>query len=203
MLLEGKKLGFRYERENWMMRGVDIAISAGEVVGLSGPSGAGKTTLARMLAGYLAPFEGEVLLEGKPLQHSGYAPVQLVFQHPETAVNPKWRMHKVLEEAGMHDQSLLRMLGIEEEWLRRKPSELSGGELQRFCVARALGAGTRFLIADEMTTMLDAVTQAQIWQAVLTLVEKRGMGILVISHETALLDRLCSRIIDWQPASVS
>lgn len=203
MLLEGKKLGFRYERENWMMRGVDIAISAGEVVGLSGPSGAGKTTLARMLAGYLAPFEGEVLLEGKPLQHSGYAPVQLVFQHPETAVNPKWRMHKVLEEAGMHDQSLLRMLGIEEEWLRRKPSELSGGELQRFCVAKALGAGTRFLIADEMTTMLDAVTQAQIWQAVLTLVEKRGMGILVISHETALLDRLCSRIIDWQPASVS
>ncbi|GAK40197.1 ATP-binding cassette domain-containing protein [Paenibacillus urinalis] len=200
MQLEAKKLGFRYgRRQDWCMRDIHLSISSGEMVGLRGPSGAGKSTLARLLAGYLQPLEGEVLLDGAPLSlYTGYAPVQLVLQHPESAVNPRWHMHKVLQEAGVYDRELLHSLGIEEDWLARRPGELSGGELQRFCVARALGVGTKFLIADEMTTMLDAVTQAQIWNVVKKMAVERELGILVISHEGNLLSQLCSRIIEWK-----
>ena len=85
---------------------------------------------------------------------------------------------------------------MKEEWLTRWPHELSGGELQRFCVARSLGPDTRFLIADEMTTMLDAITQAQIWRAVLEIAKKREMGIVVVSHDMKLIQRLCQRVIE-------
>jgi len=79
--------------------------------------------------------------------------------------------------------------------LNRWPHELSGGELQRICVARALNPETRFLIADEMTTMLDAILQAKIWQAVLAIASMRNLGVLVVSHDEHLLKRLCTRIL--------
>ncbi|GED68649.1 peptide ABC transporter [Brevibacillus reuszeri] len=196
MLLEAKQIGFRYERDRPVLRGVDISIQSGEIVGLVGPSGFGKSTLSRILAGYEQPHEGQVLLDGAPLPASGFHPVQLVFQHPEKAVNPRWRMSRTLAEAGDLDASLLERLGVQKEWLERFPNELSGGELQRFCVARALGRGTRFLLADEMTAMLDAITQAQIWQVVLEVARKENMGVLVISHEKHLIHRLCTRVVD-------
>ncbi|WP_409345497.1 ABC transporter ATP-binding protein [Paenibacillus sp. MBLB4367] len=195
MLLEGKKLGLRYGSGPWLFQNLDLSVKAGEVVGLVGPSGCGKTSLARMLAGYELPQAGAVELDGKPLPRYGVHPVQLVFQHPEKAVNPRWRMRRILTEGWDPQPALLRALGIEEEWLDRFPSELSGGELQRFCVVRALGPQTRFLIADEMTTMLDAITQAQLWRAVLDISRERNIGILAVSHEKQLIRRLCSRVI--------
>ena len=110
-------------------------------------------------------------------------------------------MDKILNEGWNPDQELLESLGIEQEWLTRWPNELSGGELQRFCVARSLGPNTRFLIADEMTTMLDAITQAQIWNAVLEIAKKREMGIVVVSHEAKLIQRLCHRVIELNHSS--
>jgi peptide/nickel transport system ATP-binding protein len=196
MLLEAINVGFGYQKNRWTFRHIGLSVARGEIVGLVGPSGSGKTTLGRILAGYEKPLEGAVKLNNSPLPSTGYHPVQLVFQHPEKAVNPKWRMKDILHEGWNPDDGLLERLGIEKDWLRRWPNELSGGELQRFCVARALGPKTQFLIADEMTTMLDSITQAQIWQVVLEIAEKRNMGILVISHEAPLLNRLCSRIID-------
>lgn len=197
MQLEAKNVGFRYDPKNWIFRNQTLSISAGEVVGLIGPSGCGKTTFARMLAGYTKPVEGNILLNGSALPQKGYQPVQLVFQHPEKAVNPKWRMEQILSEAGKLEVEWLEVIGIKKEWLRRWPNELSGGELQRFCVARALGANTQFLIADEMTTMLDAITQAQIWHAVLDVARKRNIGILVISHEEPLINRVCDRVVHF------
>ena len=196
MLLEAKQIGFRYERDRPVLRGVDISIQSGEIVGLVGPSGFGKSTLCRILAGYEKPHEGQVLLDGAPLPASGFHPVQLVFQHPEKAVNPRWRMSRTLAESGAPDESLLGQLGIQQEWLGRFPNELSGGELQRFCVARALNPQTRFLLADEMTAMLDAITQAQIWQVVKEVARREDMGVLVISHEKNLIHRLCTRVVD-------
>ncbi|GAA4853285.1 ATP-binding cassette domain-containing protein [Paenibacillus vulneris] len=196
MLLEARKIGFHYDKEPWLFRGVDLTIRSGEVVGLVGPSGYGKTSFGRILAGFEKPREGAVMLDGGPLPATGFHPVQLVFQHPEKAVNPRWSMGRMLREGGEPDPELLAALGIEADWLGRWPNELSGGELQRFCVARALGAGTRFLIADEMTAMLDAITQAQIWHAVLAEAGKRDIGILVISHEHKLIDRICERVVD-------
>ncbi|MDF2960281.1 MAG: transporter related [Paenibacillus sp.] len=197
MLLEARQLGFRYGQGPWIFRHIDLAVEPGEVIGITGPSGCGKTTFGRILAGYEKPLEGRVTLNGAPLPKSGYHPVQLVFQHPEKAVNPRWRMGKILREGWEPEEPLLTALGIEKDWLHRWPNELSGGELQRFCVARALGPQTRFLIADEMTTMLDSVTQAQIWHAVLDTARKRGIGILVVSHERHLIQRLCSKVIDF------
>ncbi|PYI52640.1 ABC transporter ATP-binding protein [Paenibacillus flagellatus] len=196
MRLEGIGLGYRYGRGPWILRNVDIAVEAGEIVGLIGPSGRGKSTLGRLLAGYDKPEEGVVRLNGKPLPAEGYSPVQLVFQHPEKAVNPRMRMRGILNEGWKPDRAFRASLGIADEWLDRFPHELSGGELQRFCVARALGPATRFLIADEMTTMLDAITQAQIWHAVLDIARERRLGLLVVSHERSLVQRLCSRVIE-------
>ena len=90
----------------------------------------------------------------------------------------------------------MRGLGIEEDWLGRYPGELSGGELQRFCIARALGAGTRFLIADEISTMLDLITQSQIWHFLLKEASAREIGLVVISHDRELLERVCTRVTE-------
>ncbi len=195
MPLEARKVSYRYGRGDWVLRGASLSVSPGEVVGLRGESGSGKTTFARIIAGYLRPQEGAVLLDGKPLPRRCYNPVQLMHQHPEKAVNPRWRMRDTLEEAWEVDEVTLEELGVETSWLGRWPNELSGGELQRICLARALGPETRFLIADEITTMLDAVTQAQIWKAILARVKERGLGVLAVSHDASLLERVADRVV--------
>ncbi len=194
MRLEAKSVSFRYgKRQAWVLQ---KSLEQGTCIGLSAPSGAGKSTLAMLLAGYLMPVEGAVLLNGKPLLPQGVCPVQLIYQHPEQAVNPRWRLRRVLEESGQVQEELLHALGIEQEWLERFPIELSGGELQRFCVARALMSNASFLICDEMSTMLDVITQAQIWQVVTGEAKKRNIGIVVITHNDYLAGRLCSKVYD-------
>ncbi|MFJ8236028.1 ABC transporter ATP-binding protein [Ureibacillus sp. NPDC094379] len=197
MQLKAQNISFRYEKERWLFKNANFTLNSGEIVGLVGPSGYGKTTFCRILAGYEKPSQGTITLDELPVRKKGYNPVQLVFQHPEKAINPRWKMNKILSEGWQPTGEILELLGIEQEWLTRWPNELSGGELQRFCVARALGPETRFLIADEMTTMLDAITQAQIWKAIMDIAKKREMGIIVVSHEARLIKRLCHRVIEF------
>ena len=197
MRLEAKNVSFRYrEHSPWILREISLSVEKGERVGLVGTSGYGKSTLLRLMGGYLKPASGEILLDGKPLPQKGVCPVQLIYQHPEKAINPRWKMKKVLEESGMFRREIMEALGIEEEWLSRYPRELSGGELQRFCVARSLFEGTQFLLADEMSTMLDVITQAQIWNLVLKEVEQRQLGLLMVTHNRALADRVCQRVVE-------
>lgn len=195
MLLEAKNVSFRYRQGPWILKDVTLAVGEGERVGLVGPSGYGKSTLSKLLAGYIKPAGGEVLLAGRELPAEGYSPVQLIYQHPEKAVNPLWRMKDTLTEGWVPDQGTLDAMGIEPGWLERRLAELSGGEMQRFCIARVLGPKTRFLIADEMSTMLDVITQAQIWELMLHIVEERRMGLIVVTHNAALAQKVCSRII--------
>ncbi|MCM3746055.1 ATP-binding cassette domain-containing protein [Paenibacillus pasadenensis] len=197
-LMEAAGLGFCYGGQDWLFRELSLSVEEGEVVGLSGPSGSGKSTLAKVLAGYDKPIVGEVKLDGLPIPERGAHPVQLVLQHPERAVNPRWRIRRILMEGGTPDAALIEALGITEDWLGRWPSELSGGELQRICIARALSpAAVKVLIADEMTAMLDAITQSGLWRTVLRYAEHRRMGLLVISHDEQLLRRICTRRLKW------
>ncbi|GIM30850.1 ABC transporter ATP-binding protein [Paraclostridium bifermentans] len=202
MQLKAKDISFKYKNSNtYVLKNVDFEINSGEIVGLVAPSGFGKTTLAKILAGYENSYTGTIKIEGINKKNK-YNPVQLIFQHPEKAVNPKWKMCQILTESFNPPKELLDYIGIKDEWLDRYPNELSGGELQRFCVIRALSKDTKFLIADEMTTMLDAITQAQIWNVVLDYIKQNNIGLIVISHEKSLIQRICDRVVNLEKFKV-
>ena len=196
MKLEARDISFRYgEGERQVLAHVDLTVESGERVGIMAPSGFGKTTLLKILAGYERPESGEVLLDGTPLERfRGYVPVQMIWQHPETVLDPLLPLEVSLKEAGPVEERLLEELHIQPQWLRRYPQELSGGELQRFCIARALGRATRYLLCDEITAMLDPITQAQIWDFLLREAERRNLGLLIVSHSAPLLERVCTRV---------
>lgn len=197
MSLEARNIYFRYDKKMpWVLENRSLTVSKGERLALFAPSGYGKTTLAMLLAGYLQPTQGEVLLDGNPLPSKGVCPVQLIYQHPEKAINPRWRLRRVLEESGQLREDMLDAFGIERAWLDRFPRELSGGELQRFCVARALLSGADYLICDEISTMLDVITQAQIWNVVLEEAKKQNMGIIAVTHNRHLAQRIATRVVD-------
>ena len=197
MALEAKHIYFRYDQKQpWILENCNLKIEKGERLAIFAPSGYGKSTLSMLLAGYLNPGKGEVLLDGKPLPAKGVCPVQLIYQHPEKAINPRWKLKRVLEESGELQEDVLDAFGIERAWLDRYPRELSGGELQRFCVARALMSGADYLICDEISTMLDVITQAQIWNVVLEEAKKRNMGIIAVTHNKHLAERIATRILD-------
>ncbi|MDR0446456.1 MAG: ATP-binding cassette domain-containing protein [Oscillospiraceae bacterium] len=196
-MLEAREIVFAYGRGRDILKGFNMSVKAGERVALVGPSGCGKSTLAQILAGMLRPKSGEVTIDGKPLPKKGFRPVQLIYQHPEKAVNPRLKLGKTLTEASSPDDALLAALGIEKAWMDRYPAELSGGELQRFCIARALAPETRFIIADEVSTMLDVITQAQIWELLCDVVSARGLGLIAVTHSAALAERVSERIITF------
>ena len=199
MALEAKNVYFRYAKNQpWIHEARSLKVDKGERFAVFAPSGYGKTTLAMLLAGYLEPVKGQILLDGRPLPRKGVCPVQLIHQHPEKAINPRWKLKRVLEESGGLREDVLDAFGIERAWLDRFPRELSGGELQRFCVARALMSGADYLICDEISTMLDVITQAQIWNVVLDEASRRNMGIIAVTHNKHLAQRIATRIIDLE-----
>lgn len=174
-----------------------MKIGIDERVGITAPSGFGKTTLCKIIAGYIKPHSGKVLLDGKDVhQIKGYNPIQMIWQHPEKSVNPRLRMKSVIEAGDKVEDRVLDGLGIERDWYNRYPAELSGGEMQRFCIARALGKKTEFIVADEISTMLDLITQSQIWTFLLEEVQQRGIGLIVVTHSNALMDRIATRCLD-------
>ena len=196
MELKGSNISFKYpSAKKYILKDIDIQLDNTKITGLVGDSGSGKSTLCKILAGYINNYEGNVTLDGKELPLKEFCPVQLIYQHPEKVMNPKWKMTTVLEESWMPDDALLEDFGIQKSWLTRFPQELSGGELQRFSVLRALNPKTKFIIADEMTTMLDAITQVQILTSVIEIVKKRNMGFLLVSHDMDLVDTICDDVI--------
>ena len=201
MRIEIKDLSFRYNKRQPLLDHINLTIADGERVALVGPSGCGKSTLVQILAGNIKPTSGQVLVDGQPLPRRGFCPIQLIYQHPEKAINPRWKLGKTLTEAWEPDDGILDALGIERAWLNRYPAELSGGEMQRFCIARALAPQTRFVIADEISTMLDVITQAQIWELLLKVLEQRKIGLLAITHSPELAERVCGRLIDFNGIS--
>lgn len=222
MSLEARDISFAYVPGRPVLEQVSLAVEPGERVAIAAPSGAGKSTLCRLLAGYLEPQAGAVLVDGERVDaHAARSraprPVQLIVQHPEQAFDPLTRMKRSLvegapragagargERAGARSRQasleharatgLFDRFGIRDAWFERLPHELSGGELMRCCIVRALLAEPRYLICDEMTAMLDAVTQAELWRAVVAIADERRMGLVLVSHSPALVRRLATRV---------
>ena len=209
MSLTAEHLSFAYSGAVPLYRDFDLVVEPGERVALSAPSGAGKTTLCRLLAGYLKPDAGQVAVDGELLVHLARTrsplPVQLIWQHPEQAFDPRMRMVRSLAEAGDPQGERARTLrasfGVRDEWLTRLPHELSGGELMRFCLVRALLARPRYLICDESTAMLDAVTQAELWGVLLDMLAQERMGLVFVSHSPALVERIATRVVRISPTN--
>jgi len=204
MRLEARNISFRYtDGGRQILNHVDLTVESGERVGLMAPSGYGKTTLLKILSGYERADGGEVYLDGKPVSsYKRYMPVQMIWQHPELSVNPVRRLRTVLAEGdwpddgGAMQRRIEEGIGILDEWKDRYPVEVSGGELQRFCIARALGQRTKILLADEITTMLDLITQGQIWNFLLKETRERNMTLVAVSHSREILERVCGRVIE-------
>lgn len=197
MQLSIENINFRYtEKSPWILKDINLKVESGERVGIIGPSGYGKSTLSKIIAGYEKPTSGKILIDGKPIDDKGFCPVQMIHQHPELSVNPRWKMDKILNECWQPDEKMLKRFGIEKEWLKRWPNELSGGELQRFCITRVLAPETKFLICDEITTMLDVISQAQIWNVLLSIAEEKDYGMIIVTHNMELAKRVCTRIVD-------
>ncbi len=192
-MLEAKNITFSYiNGAKELFSDFNLTLKTSERLGLVAPSGFGKTTICKILAGYERAGSGSVLIDGKNIEeYQGYNPVQMIWQHPELVVNPRMPMKNVLLEGDNIENRIIEGLGIKKEWYNRYPTELSGGELQRFCIARALGGKTKYILADEITTMLDLITQAQIWQFLLKEVKQRNIGLLAVSHFDGLLDKIC------------
>ena len=195
MELKANNISFSYNKKRQILKDISLSLDSNQIIGLIGDSGSGKSTLCKIMAGYITNYTGEVTLDGQKIPEKDFDPVQLIFQHPEKTMNPKWKMEKVLRESWIPTQELKDTFGLKESWLTRWPSELSGGELQRFSILRALNPKTKFIIADEISTMLDAVTQVQIWEALIKHCKANNIGILAVSHDKELLEVVCDDIL--------
>ena len=193
---------------------VDLDIRKGEVVGLVGESGCGKSTLGRMIAGLLAPTEGEVLFKGKPREgrtaaeaHAARLAIQMIFQDPFASLNPRSRIEMVVGEAplvhGMTTRAglaayvddILRRVGLDPELKRRYPHQFSGGQRSRIGIARALAVKPEFLVCDEAIAALDVSIQAQIINLFMDLRSEFDLTYLFISHDLGVVQHITDRVV--------
>ncbi|PZT90876.1 MAG: hypothetical protein DI630_30255 [Gordonia sp. (in: high G+C Gram-positive bacteria)] len=183
-----------------VLNNVDLTIEPGTITALTGPSGAGKSTLARLLVGLLTPESGTITSDGTPVgQRRGQLPsaTALLAQDPLSATDPRHSLARLIslpaQLAGrpIDVEAAAREVGLTPDLLDRRPRDVSGGQLQRACLARALAQQPRYLIADEPTAHLDPVTTATLAD-VLTRRAAAGLGILLITHDQALAARIAT-----------
>lgn len=196
-MLSVENLSFSYDGKVEILKDLSLKLDRGEILGLMAPSGFGKSTLGKLMSGYLKAEKGKIAVDGLDINDlSGFLPVQMVHQAPEKNVNIRWKVEKILNEGWEVNEDVKEKFGIEESFLKKFPTELSGGELQRICIARVLSSETKYLIADEVTTMLDSITQAQICHLLKHFAKEHNLGILFISHNEALIDAIADRKIN-------
>jgi peptide/nickel transport system ATP-binding protein len=186
---------------------VSFQLYRGETVGLVGESGAGKTTVARILLGLLPPDSGEVLLDGAPwssLPESARRPLRqgiaAVFQDSLSSFDPRYTVARVVAEALRGDQrdrviDLLGQVGLSQDMLTRRPRDLSGGQRQRVAIARALASGPRVLVCDEPVSSLDVSIQAKVLGLLAGLQRDLGLSMVLISHDVGVIRRMCDRVV--------
>ena len=220
-MLEIKDLHVQFHTsDHEAVRGIDLTVQDGEIMGLVGESGSGKTVTAMMVSGLLRPeqadFRGRILLDGEDLLHAGGQRIRaiqgkdicVVFQEPMSAMDPTMRIGKQVEEClrvhtdlsaqERRQRALQALRDVElpdpEGVYRKYPHELSGGMLQRVMIAAAIVARPRLLLADEPTTALDATIQGQILSLITEQSRKRGMAVLFITHDLGVVARIADNV---------
>ncbi|MEV4504089.1 ABC transporter ATP-binding protein [Streptomyces klenkii] len=217
-MLELSRITAGYDPRRPVVRGVSLTIGSGSAVGLLGPSGCGKSTLARVAALLHRPDSGTVVVDGDPVRGARHRATReqrtafgVVFQQPRLAADPRMRLTDLIAEplraTGRRDEAagavaaLAGRVGLSAELLGRRPHEVSDGQLQRACLARALVLRPRWLICDEMTAMLDASTAAALVAVVEDYRAESGAGLLAVGHDRVLLDRWCDATVRWDELS--
>ena len=180
------------------LKNVSLTIGEGETFGLVGESGSGKSTLAKCLLGLVTDIEGELTVNAvRP---------QMVFQDPYGSLNPAktvgWILEEPLRAMGIRDKAqrrekvleMIKLVGLEEAHLQRRPAQLSGGQQQRVAIAGALIQGSKLIVLDEPVSALDVTLQAQILQLLVNLKEQLGLSYLFISHDLSVVYQICDRV---------
>ena len=193
---------------------LDLSINQGEVVGLVGESGCGKSTFGRMITGILPPSEGTIHYRGKDISNaaspegrSAALKIQMIFQDPFASLNPRMRVRDIVGEApkihGLLDgrsqddyvASMLEQVGLEASYASRYPHQFSGGQRQRLGVARALAVRPEFLVCDEAVAALDVSIQAQVLNLFMDLREELDLTYLFISHDLSVVEHISDRVV--------
>ena len=195
----------RETREIRAVNDVSLTIGRGEVYGLAGESGSGKSTIARMIMGLTEPTAGTILIDGAPVAHAGQRPVQMVFQNPGASLNPRRTVAQsitvplAVQGVGAADSAarvaeLLEMVELPRHFAGRYPHELSGGQKQRVAIARTLATTPKLLILDEPTSALDVSVQAKVMDLLADLGRDLGLTYLFISHDLSLMRNFADRV---------
>ena len=211
-LLQAEGVAFSYDGCPPLTRPLDLALGGGEIVGLCGPSGCGKTTFGNVLLGLHRPRAGRVSWQGRLTPYTDRAGLrrlrrhyQKLHQDPVRAFVPNRPLDRqfedlrpVLPDADLRGTlaELLDRLSLRKVLLDRLPAEISGGEAQRFAIARLLLLDPLVIIADEPTSRLDPIVQRDVVELLASLADERGMGLILISHDAALLRAVAPQIID-------
>lgn len=199
---------------------VSFSMRAGECVGLVGGSGCGKSTIAKMLCGLLPPTSGQIVLCGREVAYekgvrsqSWVQAVQMVFQNPISSFDPRRTLGDGISEslrnlgvpkneALRRARSLLEQCGLSPDIADRFPREVSGGQCQRAAIARALAPDPSLIICDEATSALDVTVQAQVVQLLARIQQERGLALLFVCHDLALVQGFCDRVLVMQAGRI-
>lgn len=209
-ILSVKALSKSYERNDIKteaLRGVSFELKRGEILGIVGTSGSGKSTLLRLISGLEAPDSGSVVFDGRELgQKRSLADkrdIQMIFQDAGASFHPRRTIASSINDAFqslmgkgavLDLDSLCLEVGLSPQLARRYPGSLSGGQCQRFAIARAIASSPRVLLCDEITSALDVSSQAQILELLSSLRAETGMSMIFVSHDIAVVSTLCDRI---------